>query len=89
MAITEACKMLSARDHDREDRRSDSRWTRRHFAFYGVMLAVLLGFVVSRESAMQWIADGVTAEYGGFDRQDGADGVVIARAAEGRKPPVR
>jgi hypothetical protein len=71
--------MLSADHHDREAQRLGVRWTRRHFAFYAVVLAVLLGFVASRESSMQWIADGVTAEYVGFDLPD--RGVVVAGAA--------
>jgi hypothetical protein len=86
MAITEACMSMPVQDHDREHPRSGLRWTRRHFAFYAVVLAVLLGFVASREPAMRWIADGVTAEYVGLDRQD--SGVVIAGAAESRTAPV-
>jgi hypothetical protein len=77
-----------AQDHNREFPRIDRRWTRRHFAFYAVAIAALLGFVLSREQAMQWIADGVTAEYAGIDRPDSADRVAVVRAntESGGKP---
>jgi hypothetical protein len=80
--------MFTTQDRNRDDQRIARSWTRRHFAFYAVALAALLGFLLSRGPAMQWIADGVTAEYVGIESQSGVEPVALAHATpqQGAKP---